>query len=133
MNKAVLIGRLGRDPELKYTQGNNTAIARFSIAVDRRFAKDGEQAVDFINCLAFGKTAEFIDKYFTKGMRIAVDGRIQTGSYKDKDGKTVYTTDIVVENCEFCDRKQDAGNAGTGSGDGFMQIPDSMEEELPFN
>ena len=143
MNKVVLMGRLTADPEVRYSQGEKaTAIARFSLAVNRRFAKDGEQSADFINCVAFGKTGEFVEKYFRKGNRIALSGRIQTGSYTNKDGNKVYTTDIMVEEVEFCESKgsTNAGNQPQGRpspsaavGDGFMSIPDGIEEELPFN
>ena len=133
MNKVILIGRLTKDPEVRYTQ-DNTAIARYALAVDRRFKKDGEAQADFINCVAFGKNGEFAEKYLRKGTKIAVTGRIQTGSYKNKDGQTVYTTDIVVEDHEFCESKQ--SNIGPGSApapqtDVFMSIPDGLDE-LPF-
>lgn len=141
MNKVILMGRLTRDPEVRYSQGDNSmAIARYSIAVDRRFKKDGdEQTADFINCVSFGKTAEFAEKYFHKGIKIAVVGRIQTGSYTNKDGQKVYTTDVVVEEQEFAESKGSASsennqvtNTSSGS-DGFMNIPDGIDEELPFN
>lgn len=138
MNKAILIGRLTRDPEVRYTEGG-TSIARFTVAVDRRFKQEGGQAADFISCIAFGKTAEFVEKYFKQGNKIVVEGRIQTGSYTNKDGVKVYTTDVVAENVEFGESKS------TGSGqvfnpepsladanDGFMNIGD-IDEELPFN
>ena len=135
MNQVILVGRLTKDPEIKY--GNNGAtITRFSVAVDRRYSKEGEQSADFINCVAFGKTAEFIEKYFKKGNRIAIVGRIQTGSYKKQDGTTVYTTDVIVENVEFVESKNSSGgNAAQASSndDGFMNIPDIPDEELPFN
>lgn len=141
MNKALLIGRLVRDPEVRYTASDNPkAIARFTLAVDRRVKKDGEQEADFISCVAFSKTAEFIEKYFSKGMKVAVEGRIQTGSYTNKDGQKVYTTDIAVENVEFCESKKDGGQS-TGQpapsdslpdSNGFMNI-DELPEELPFN
>ncbi len=131
-----------RDPEVRYTDGG-LSIARFSIAVDRRFKKEGQPDVDFINIVAFGKTAEFIEKYFGKGQRIGLVGRIQTGSYDDKDGKKVYTTDVVAENVEFVEN-QNSGGGNQGSrpspnqanatdSDGFMNIGDVDEEELPFN
>lgn len=139
MNVVILLGRLTKDPEVRYTQGDNsTAIARFTIAVDRKVKQEGGQTADFIGCVAFGKTAEFIEKYFTKGRKIAVRGRIQTGSYKNKDGATVYTTDVAVEAVDFADGKPD-GAAGTAtsepplSSDGFMNIPDNIDEDLPFN
>lgn len=146
MNKVVLIGRLARDPEVRYSQNDTSmAIARFSLAVDRRRAASNQdgQSADFISCVAFGRTAEFIEKYFTKGRRIGVYGHIQTGSYTNKDGAKVYTTDVVVDEAEFVDSKGDAP-ADTGftapsqsqaapAGDGFMNIPDGIDEDLPFN
>lgn len=141
MNKWIGCGRLTRDPEVRYSQGENSlAVAKFSIAVDRRFKKQGEQDVDFINCVAFGKVAEFVEKYFSKGMKIIVEGRIQTGSYTNKDGQKVYTTDIAVEQVEFAESKrEDNGQGSTNrpepsstAGDGFMNIPDGVEETLPF-
>ena len=128
MNKVLLIGRLVRDPEIKYTDGG-ASIARFSTAVDRRFKKDGEETADFINCVAFGKTAEFIEKYFFKGNKIVIEGRIQTGSYTNKDGQKVYTTDVIVEQVEFAESKA----ASSNSNDGFESIPEGLEEDLPFN
>ena len=141
MNKVILIGRLTRDPEVRYSQGaTTTAIARFSLAVDRRFKRDGEPDADFINCVAFGKTGEFIERYGHKGTKFAVEGRIQTGSYTNKDGQKVYTTDVVVEQVEFAESKaaSDGNNNSTTpktafTGDGFMNIPDGIDEELPFN
>lgn len=136
MNKVTLIGRLTKDPEVRYSQGENTtAIARYSLAVDRRYKREGELETDFINCVAFSKQGEFAEKYLRKGMKIAISGRIQTGSYTDKDGKKIYTTDIVVEEHFFCESKnQDAPaqEPAQSSGDGFMNIPDGMEDELPF-
>lgn len=142
MNKVILTGRLTRDPEIRYTQGDNAScIARFSLAVDRRFKRDGDQTTDFINCVAFGKTGEFIEKYAHQGTKLVVDGRIQTGSYTNKDGNKVYTTDVVVENCEFAESKSSQNNnqasrpepVGT-AGDGFMNIPDGVGDSgLPFN
>ena len=135
MNSVQLIGRLTRDPEVRYTDGGGS-IARFSLAVDRRFKQENGADVDFINIVSFGKTAEFIEKYFHKGMKIALNGRIQTGSYTDKDGKKVYTTDIVAENVEFCESKGTSSNndapAPASDGD-FMSVPDGIEDELPFN
>lgn len=143
MNKVILMGRLTRDPEVRYTQGESAmAIARFTLAVDRRFKREGEASADFISCVSFGKTAEFVEKYFRQGVKVAVSGRIQTGSYTNRDGNKVYTTDVVVEECEFAESKNASSTAtGTGatpqptmaSGDGFMNIPDGIEEELPFN
>ena len=135
MNSVQLIGRLTRDPEIRYTDGG-ASIARFGLAVDRRFKQENGADADFINIVAFGKTAEFIEKYFHKGMKIALNGRIQTGSYTDKDGKKVYTTDIVAENVEFCESKGTSSNndaqAPSQNGD-FMSVPDEIEDELPFN
>ena len=145
MNKVILMGRLTRDPEVRYSQGENSlAIARYTLAVDRRFKRAGEQDADFINCVVFGKSAEFAEKYFRQGIKIAVTGRIQTGSYTNKEGQKVYTTEVVVEEQEFAESK--AANGGDSSyqqtsrpapsqaaGDGFMNIPDGIDEELPFN
>ena len=136
MNRFIGIGRLVRDPEIRYTTGENqTAVARYTLAIDRRFKRDGEQSADFINCVAFGKQGEFVEKYLHKGMKIAVEGRVQTGSY-EKDGRKVYTTDIVVENHEFCESKklgEHAQETGDGySDEGFMPIPGDTQEQLPF-
>ena len=147
MNKVILMGRLTRDPEVRYSQGENaTAVARYTLAVDRRFSRNNdEQTADFINCVAFGRAGEFAEKYLHKGTKIAVTGRIQTGSYTNKDGVRVYTTDVVVEDHEFAESKNasQAGNdyapagrtesAPMAAGDGFMNIPDGIDEELPFN
>ena len=144
MNKVVLMGRLTRDPEVRYSQGENAlAIARYTLAVDRRFKRDGEQSADFINCVVFGKSAEFTERYFRQGMRVTVCGRIQTGSYTNRDGVKVYTTEVVVEEQEFAESKKASGaqsyqNApapapSVDAGDGFMNIPDGIDEELPFN
>ena len=106
MNKVVLMGRLTRDPEVRYSQGDNPlAIARFTLAVDRRFKRDGEQTADFINCVVFGRSAEFTEKYFHQGTKVVVSGRIQTGSYTNRDGVKVYTTEVVVEEQEFAESK----------------------------
>lgn len=139
MNKVILTGRFTRDPEVRYTN-DGTSIARFSVAVNRKFAKEGsDQKADFLNCVAFGKSAEFIEKYFRKGMKADLSGRIQTGSYTNKDGVKVYTTDIVVEEIEFGESK---GSSQTQTAsptpnpeadpDGFMNIPDGIDEEMPF-
>lgn len=150
MNKVVLIGRLTALPDLRYSQGENPlAICRYRLAVDRKFANDGEQQADFIPCIVFGKQAEFAEKYFGKGTKIAITGKIQTGSYTNKDGQKVYTTDVVVEEQEFCEKKseadkmRDAAEKEAAAGvspygastnpDGFMNIPDGIDEELPFN
>lgn len=127
MNKVALIGRLTRDPDVRYSQGGEPmAIARFTLAVDRRTKN---RDADFISCVAFGKNGEFVEKYFHKGMKVAVVGRIQTGSYDNKDGHKVYTTDVVCEELDFCESKQKQN----ADADGFMNIPDEIEEEMPFN
>ncbi len=142
MNKVILIGRLTRDPEVRYTQGENSlAVARYSLAVDRRFKRPGEPDADFINCVTFGKAAEFAEKYLKQGIKIAITGRIQTGSYTNKDGQKVYTTDVVVEEQEFAESKNSVENRESNNhaspssavGDGFMNIPDGLDEKLPFN
>ncbi len=147
MNRVILMGRLTRDPEVRYSQGERTvAVAKYTLAVDRRGRRqEGQQSADFINCVAFDKAGEFAEKYFRQGMRILVSGRIQTGSYTNKDGIKVYTTDIMVEDQEFADSKNASSGGGSqptntpgisGSivGDGFMNIPDGVEDEgLPFN
>lgn len=160
MNKVILMGRLTRDPDVRYTQGadGSMAIARYTLAVDRRQSRNNAdgQTADFINCVAFGRSGEFAERYLHKGTKIAVTGRIQTGSYTNKDGVKVYTTDVVVEEQEFAESKNAQGgngseggynnggynNGGFGGGnqmpasgvaDGFMNIPDGIEEELPFN
>lgn len=143
MNKVILMGRATRDPEVRYSQGENpTAVARYSLAVDRRFRSNGdENNTDFINIVAFGKAGEFAEKYVRKGTKLLVTGRLQTGSYTNKDGVRVYTTDVVAEDQEFAESKNSAaGNNSNEStpptascGDGFMNIPDGIDEELPFN
>lgn len=159
MNKVILMGRLTRDPEIRYSQGERQmAVARYSLAVNRTFKREGDPDADFINCVAFGRQAEFAEKYFHKGIRIVITGRIQTGSYTNRDGIKVYTTDIVVEEQEFAESKaasernsgEFAGNCGGNYGgnsyqqsgrpmpsqapaDGFMNIPDGIDEELPFS
>lgn len=138
MNSVQLVGRLTRDPEIRYADGGST-IARFSLAVDRRYKSENGPTADFPNCVAFGRTAEFIEKYFRKGMRMGCQGRIQTGSYTNNDGQKVYTTDVVVESCEFVEAKasqqSEENNDGFGPADenGFMNIPDDIDEELPFD
>ena len=151
MNKVILMGRLTRDPEIRYSQGEqSTAVARYTLAVDRRFTRNNggdQQTADFIGCVAFGRAAEFAEKYFRKGLKIVITGRIQTGSYTNRDGQKVYTTDVVVEEQEFAESKN--ANSGTdnfgggfapadrpspsAAGDGFMNIPDGIDEEFPFN
>ena len=136
MNKVILMGRLSKDPEVRYSQGNNAmAIARYTLAVDRKFKRDGEPNADFINCIAFGKNGEFAEKYLHKGIKILVEGRWQSGSYTNRDGQKVYTNDCVVESCEFAESKnanQSERPQPSNSDDGFMQIPDNMED-FPFN
>ncbi|MCR5368391.1 single-stranded DNA-binding protein [Eubacterium sp.] len=143
MNKVILMGRLTRDPEVRYNSGQNgeqIAIARYSLAVDRRFKRDGDQQADFINCVAFGKLGEFAEKYLKKGTKIAVTGRIQTGSYTNKDGQKVYTTDVVIEEQEFAESKGSSDNSSNYSApapsaapdEGFIAIPDGIESDLPF-
>lgn len=139
MNKVILIGRLTRDPETRVASGEKvTTITRYSLAVDRKFKRDGDQSADFISCVVFGKSAEFAEKYFHKGIKIAVTGRIQTGSYTNKEGQKVYTTDVIVEEQEFAESKnasseQNNQPQGKSVGDDFVKIPDGIDEELPFN
>lgn len=140
MNKVILMGRLTRDPDVRYSSGEKPmAIARYTMAVERRFKRDGEANADFIGCVAFGRQAEFAEKYLRQGIKIAVSGRIQTGSYTNKDGNKVYTTDIVVEDQEFAESKHSQTSVGqqdkhvTTDADGFMNLPDGIEEELPFS
>lgn len=152
MNKVILMGRLTRDPDIRHSSGENAmAVARYTLAVDRRFKRDSEQTADFISCVAFGRSAEFAEKYFHQGIKIAITGRIQTGSYTNRDGNKVYTTDVVVEDQEFAESKgaSDASASSYGSrsrsgessavsdaapisDDGFMNIPDGIEQEMPF-
>lgn len=147
MNKVILMGRLVRDPEVRYSQGENaSAVARYTLAVDRRFNRNNgeENNADFIGCVAFGRAAEFVEKYCHKGTKLVVTGRIQTGSYTNKDGVRVYTTDVVAEEQEFAESKnaQSSYEGGYSApvrttnssiSDGFMNIPDGIDEELPFN
>lgn len=137
MNKCILIGRLVKDPDIRYSQGQKSmAIARYTLAVDRAVKKDREQTADFISCVAFDKNGEFAEKYLHKGTKIAIEGRIQTGSYTDKEGRKVYTTDIVVEHHEFCESRNasSASDNNAPDADGFVNIPDNVEDEaLPFN
>lgn len=147
MNKVILIGRLCRDPEIRYSQQGDEqmAVARYTLAVDRRYKKDNEQSADFISCVAFGRSAEFAEKYLKQGTKICVCGRIQTGSYTNRDGNKVYTTDVVVEEQEFAESKNTAGNDGSSlrqqapspapdprEASGFMSIPEGIEDDLPF-
>ena len=146
MNKVILMGRLTRDPEVRYSQAEQSiAVARYTLAVDRRFRRDNDQqTADFISCVAFGRQGEFAEKYLRKGLKIAVTGRIQSGSYTNRDGQKVYTTEVVVEEHEFAESKAASdSNAGfvpmdrpspsVAAGEGFMNIPDGIDEELPFN
>ena len=154
MNKVILMGRLTRDPEVRYSAGESgTAVARYTLAVDRRFSRRDDpngQTADFIGCVAFGRSAEFAERYLHQGTKVVVTGRIQTGSYTNRDGQKVYTTDVVVEDQEFAESKAAASERGVNvtasaprpsapapseasAGDGFMNIPDGIEEELPFN
>lgn len=142
MNKVTLIGRLSRNPEVRYSTGQNPiAVARYTLAVDRKYKRDNEPTADFINCIAFGKNGEFVEKYLAKGTKIAISGRIQTGSYTNKDGNKVYTTDVVVEEQEFCESKSKQNQSQEeqkppfrpDGDDGFMNIPDGIDDELPFN
>ena len=157
MNRVILMGRLTRDPDVRYSQGGegSMAVARYTLAVDRRRTRGNEsgneQTADFINCVAFGRTAEFLERFGRKGTKFVLEGRIQTGSYTNRDGQKVYTTEVVVEEQEFAESKassdsyaashpqQNAAPApsmpspGAASADGFMNIPDGIDEELPFN
>ena len=138
MNKVILVGRLTRDPEVRYSQGDHaTAVVRYTVAVDRRFKRDGEPTADFIPCVVFGRSAEFAEKYFRQGMRVSISGRIQTGSYTNKDGVKVYTTEVIVEEQEFAESRAESdaskANQRADVGDGFSNIPDGIDEELPFN
>ena len=146
MNKVILMGRLTRDPEIRYSQGeNNNAVARYTLAVDRRFQRSADQTADFIPCVAFGRSAEFAEKWLKQGTKICITGRIQTGSYTNKDGVKVYTTDIIVEEQEFAESKAASGQAsgggyqpagrpapGNAGAEGFMSIPEGIEDDLPF-
>ncbi len=148
MNKVILMGRLTRDPDVRYSQGaSQTSVARFSIAVERRFKRDGEPDADFFNCTAFGKQAEFIERYLHKGTKVVLSGRVQNDNYTNKDGQMVYSVRVMVDEIEFAESKNAASNneggfnsyggssapAASGAGDGFMNIPDGIDEELPFN
>ena len=144
MNKVILMGRLTRDPDIRHSAGeNSTAVARYTLAVDRRYKRDGEAGADFISCVAFGRSAEFAEKYFRQGLKVVVTGRIQTGSYTNRDGNKVYTTDVAVEEQEFAESKaagqrnreessQERPEPTPVDENGFMNIPDGIDEELPF-
>lgn len=138
MNKVILIGRLTRDVEMRHSASNDTAIARYTLAVNRPFKREGEPEADFLPCVAFNKTAEFAEKYLAKGMRVAIEGRIQTGSYTNSEAKKVYVSEIVVERQEFLEKKirnsqPEANAAANNSGNAYMDMPDGIDEELPFN
>lgn len=146
MNKVILLGRLVREPETRYGGANDSmAVCRYTLAVDKKIKKYGEATADFINCISFGKTAEFAEKYFTKGLRVAVSGRIQTGSYTNRDGQKIYTTDVVVEEHEIAQSRSEASNHqesnlqpeispyGEDKDNGFMNVPDGIDDELPFS
>ena len=138
MNKAILVGRLTRDPEVRYSQDENpTAVARYTVAVDRRFKREGETTADFIPCVVFGRSAEFTEKYFRKGMRVSISGHIQTGNYTNKDGVKVYTTVVIVEEQEFAESKSESKNISnpveeSSADNGFMNLTDEYDDELPF-
>lgn len=146
MNKVILMGRLTRDPEVRYTQRNSSqdamAIARYKLAVDRRIRREGENTADFIGCVVFGKDAEFAEKYFRQGLKVVITGRLQTGSYTNRDGLKVYTTDVIVEDQEFAESKAaseqsiEHGQNPSGSRlseDGFMNVPDGIDDDIPFH
>lgn len=147
MNKVVLVGRLTRDPKVRYSQGDNvTAVARYTLAVDRRFKRDNEPTADFIPCITFGQAAEFVEKYFRQGMRVSVSGRIRTGSYINRENRKVYYTEVVIEEQEFAEsRRESEPNKPTPrqqerpettpdiDENGFMNIPEGINEELPFH
>lgn len=139
MNKVVLMGRLTRNPDVRYTHGEKaTCVSRYTLAVNRRFSREGEPDADFIPCVAFGKNGEFAEKYFKQGTKVVVEGRIQTGSYTNRDGQKVFTTDVIIESQEFAESKKAEGNTNErpepqqASNDGFMKIPEGIEEEFPF-
>lgn len=134
MNNCTFIGNITKDIELTYAQDGKMAIAKFSVALNRDFKKNGESSADFINCVAFGKTAEFIDKYFSKGKKIGMIAHVQTGSYTNKEGNKVYTTDFLVDKVEFVETKSAGTDVSRNTDDnGFMNIPDGIDEDLPFN
>jgi len=136
MNKVILMGRLTRDPEVRYSD-SGSAVARYTLAVDRKYNRDNDPSADFLRCVCFGKSAEFAEKYFCKGLKISITGRIQTGSYVNRDGQKVYTTDIVVDEQEFCESKATSNASSQTShapdDNGFLDIPDGIDDELPFN
>lgn len=139
MNTVILMGRLTRDPEIRYGGANNTAVARYSLAVDRRFKQDGQPEADFFNVVSFGKAGEFVEKYLHKGTKIVIEGELHNNNYENKDGQMVYGMNIVTRNIEFAESKSSQGTQDNpqpmpnNAGDGFMNIPDGIDEELPFN
>ncbi|MCM1046058.1 MAG: single-stranded DNA-binding protein [Candidatus Gastranaerophilales bacterium] len=150
MNKVILMGRLTRDPEVRYSQGaSQTTVGRFSIAVDRKFKREGEPDADFFNCTAFGRLAEFVERYLRKGTKVVLSGRVQNDNYTNKEGQMVYSVRVIAEEIDFAESKNASSNNGgyaggdynggnsapapSGAGDGFMNIPDGIDEELPFN
>ena len=144
MNKVIMMGRLTRDPEVRYSQGvSQIAIARFSLAVDRKWKREGEPDADFFNCTVFGRQADFVEKYLRQGTKVVVTGRIQNDNYTNKEGQKVYAVQIIVDEIEFAESKNAAATNGAvmqntpspsqATGDGFMSIPDGAEEEMPFN
>ena len=136
MNKTILMGRLTRDPEIRYPENpDSKPVGRFSLAVDRKFKRDGEPTVDFFNCICFEKLAEFTEKYLRKGSKILVEGEIRNNNYTNKDGQTVYSVNVMVENMEFAESKNHTNgeNPSNNSDNGFMNIPDGVDEELPFS
>ena len=133
MNKVIEIGRLTKDPDIKYSQGEKqTCIARYTLAVDRRFKQEGQPDADFISCVAFGKNGEFAEKFLKKGVKIAITGELRTGSYTNKDGQKVYTTDVVINEHEFVESKKDSQEEPQSSDYGYMNIPEGIEQDLPF-
>lgn len=136
MNKYIACGRLTRDAEVRYNSETNKPVGRFTLAVDRTFKQEGQPDADFVSCICFGKIAEFIEKFGRRGVKFIIEGRIQTGSYTNKDGQKVYTTDVIIEHMEFAESKSHGGaavdEAPSVDSDGFMNIPDGIEEELPF-
>ncbi len=135
MNRVILMGRLTKDPNVTYSQKNNSAIAKFTLAVDRRIRTEGQPSADFISCTTFGKTAEFVEKYLRQGTKVALEGRIQTGSYTNREGQKIYTTDVMVDTVEFAESKGSGTKTQAepeATPEGFMNIPDGIDEELPF-
>jgi len=134
MNKVILMGRLTRDPDVRYSTGQEQkAIAKFSLAVDRRMASNDGVNVDFFNCVAFGKKGEFVEKYFRQGMKALVTGRLQNDNYTKQDGTKVYSTGVIVDEMEFCESKSQKNNSSVPDNEGFLNVPEGIQEELPFN